>query len=141
MLVPQRYDGVLLISREGCEAIVHDAAHIIRMGNKALIPVEDYQEARRNIIIPNLPNWSSLPGAMFCQSILTYWSLLYLDCSCHMPSTCSSSCSPTPCCTHPLPRDTTCTPPCLPTELKHPTPGKICTKHSKVIKVIKLIRI
>ena len=42
--IPQRYDGVLLISREGCEAIVHDATHIIRVGDKALIPGEDIKK-------------------------------------------------------------------------------------------------
>ena len=32
------------ISRECCEAIVHDAAHIIRVGDKALIPGEDIKK-------------------------------------------------------------------------------------------------
>jgi hypothetical protein len=42
--IPQRYDGVFLIIRECCEAIMHDAAHIIRMGDKALVPEEDIKK-------------------------------------------------------------------------------------------------
>ena len=46
--IPQRYDGVFRISRECCEAIVHDAAHIIRVGDKALIPGEDIKKKHEN---------------------------------------------------------------------------------------------